>query len=102
MAPNIINLLPQKSDSLLINRKKKLSILTITSILVELSIEAIESFINRDFHKFDAQVGENLCQIRTCKILSLATKTLFYQEMAACLPKLHYIRQRILFRRLLQ
>jgi hypothetical protein len=38
--------------------------------------EAVECFRNGDFHKFDALVGENACQIRAFRITIIATQKL--------------------------
>lgn len=71
-----LDLLPQKKDSMLIDRKSKIQLLRLTEKITTLSIQALETFFNKEFSKFDAQVGENLCQIRAYKILLLGNDLL--------------------------
>ena len=70
-------LLPQDYKSLLKGRKQKLDILKLMIQVNKLSIEAIKAFIDKKFQEFDAQVGENLCQIRAYKILLLSKDAAF-------------------------
>ncbi|MGA2655126.1 MAG: hypothetical protein ABSF18_04005 [Gammaproteobacteria bacterium] len=66
-----LDLLPQKKEGMLVDRKSKIQLLQLTEKITELSIKALEAFFAKRFSNFDAQVGENLCQIRAYKILLL-------------------------------
>ncbi len=72
----ILSLLPYSENSQLISKQQKLSDLHITKSVVDFAIDALETFLEGDLAAFDAQVGENLCQIRAYKILHLAKKWL--------------------------
>lgn len=74
-----LDLLPQKQDSILTDRKNKIQLLLLAKKITALSIEALELFIQKKLSSFDAQVGENLCQIRAYKILLLGKKLLSNQ-----------------------
>jgi hypothetical protein len=74
-----LDLLPQKQDSILTDRKNKIQLLLLAKKITALSIEALELFIKKKLSSFDAQVGENLCQIRAYKILLLGKKFLSNQ-----------------------
>ncbi len=74
MQPDNLMLLPQHRDSLLINKSQKANALTVAGHLTRLAVEAIEAFINCRLSLFDAQVGENLCQIRAYKIQTISLK----------------------------
>jgi hypothetical protein len=67
-----LDLLHQKSESILNDRASKIKLLELNEKIISLSIEALEAFFNKKFYMFDAQVGENLCQIRAYKILLLS------------------------------
>lgn len=71
MQLSILDLLPQKAESILNSRTNKIKLLKLTEKIVILSIQALETFFHEKYDKFDAQVGENLCQIRAYKILLL-------------------------------
>lgn len=71
---SILTLLPYSESSELLNKHQKLDDLYFIKSVVEMSVFALEGFINENLTLFDAQVGENLCQIRACKTLALANK----------------------------
>jgi hypothetical protein len=71
---SILTLLPYSENSELLNRHQKLDDLYLIKSIVEMSVFALEGFINDNLTLFDAQVGENLCQIRACKTIALANK----------------------------
>jgi hypothetical protein len=71
-----LTLLPYSQDTVLHNKKQKMDVLCLLRSLNELSISALEQFLKGKLIKFDAQVGENLCQIRAYKILFLGNKWL--------------------------
>lgn len=73
---NILSLLPYSEESQLINKNQKLADLYFIKSVVDISLMALENFIEGKLVLFDAQVGENLCQIRAFKIIELANKYL--------------------------
>ena len=73
---NILSLLPYSENAQLINKHQKLMDLYFLKSIVDFSVDALELFIKGNLVSFDAQVGENLCQIRAYKILTLAKKWL--------------------------
>ncbi|MDR3502133.1 MAG: hypothetical protein P4L79_06070 [Legionella sp.] len=73
----ILALLPYSTEEAeLLHKKQKLDNLYFLNVIVTLTITALESFLNGQLSAFDAQVGENLCQIRAYKILHLCYKWL--------------------------
>ncbi len=73
---NILSLLPYSDNAQLVNKHQKLADLYFIKSIVDFSINALELFMAGTLASFDAQVGENLCQIRAYKILNLAKKWL--------------------------
>lgn len=73
---SIISLLPYTENSELIHRQQKLEDLHLLKQIISFSLKAVDTFINGDLKNFDAQVGENLCQIRAYKTMLLANKWL--------------------------
>jgi hypothetical protein len=67
-----LDFLPQSKDTLLVDPKSLIRNLELMNRVLEHSIEALNYFLNNEFHKFDAQVGETLCQIRAYKLYLLA------------------------------
>lgn len=74
---NILSLLPYSENAQLVNKQQKLDDLYFIKAVVDFSIIALKQFMAGNLVFFDAQVGENLCQIRACKILYLAKKWLY-------------------------
>ena len=74
---NILSLLPYSENAQLVNKHQKIDDLYFIKAVVDFSIMALKHFLAGDLIFFDAQVGENLCQIRACKILYLAKKWLY-------------------------
>ena len=65
---NILSLLPYTECAQLINKKQKLDDLYFFKSVVDFSLKGLEHFIQGNLSQFDAQVGENLCQIRAYRI----------------------------------
>ena len=61
---SIVSLLPYTEDSQLIDKQQKLADLYLLREIVNIALQALPSFLNADIKAFDAQLGENLCQIR--------------------------------------
>lgn len=85
----ILSLLPYSDEAELINKHQKTETLYLLKSIVEFSILALEEFKIGNLAQFDAQVGENLCQIRACNIVYLGKKWL------ESLTKLEEFRQKI-------
>ncbi|MFJ1267654.1 hypothetical protein ACD661_03665 [Legionella lytica] len=74
---SILALLPYSTEEAeLLHKKQKLDNLYFLNVVVTLAITALESFLKGQLTAFDAQVGENLCQIRAYKIIHLCYKWL--------------------------
>jgi len=73
---NIMSLLPYTEDSELINKAQKLNDLYFIKSVVDVALMALDGFIEENLTLFDAQIGENLCQIRAYKNLHLGLKYL--------------------------
>lgn len=84
---NILSLLPYSEESQLINKHQKLDDLYFIKSVTDISLMALENFIEGNLTLFDAQVGENLCQIRAYKILYLGSKYLISNQSKALLSK---------------
>ncbi|MBA2657122.1 MAG: hypothetical protein H0U70_09090 [Tatlockia sp.] len=72
----ILSLIFYMENAQLISKKQKMDNLYLTLKIVDLSIIALNFFLKENLVAFDAQVGENLCQIRAYRILNLAKKWL--------------------------
>jgi hypothetical protein len=66
---NILSLLPYTECAQLINKKQKLDDLYFFKSVIDFSIKGLEQFIQGHLSQFDAQAGENLCQIRAYRII---------------------------------
>ncbi|CZP46356.1 hypothetical protein [Legionella pneumophila] len=73
MQDNLI-LLPHDPSILIQDLSQKIHYLNIMKNLMEHSLIAINRFQNQNLKRFDAQVGDTLCQIRAYKIHCLATQ----------------------------
>lgn len=87
---DLFALLPLYEHSQLISKDQKSKFLNLLYSITSLSLEGLRAFKNNDFNKFDAQIGENLCQIRAYHTAFLARKYLdtennckFQNEIAA-------------------
>lgn len=70
---NSIELLPYSNQILMNSIQLKIRILLLIRFILLEVLEAIDDFYFRNkFLKFDAHVGENLCQIRACQIFELS------------------------------
>lgn len=76
----IIELLPYSNDTVFANRQQKLDALELIHSVIEFAIAGLEHFIKLELSLFDAQVGDNLCQIRAYNLLILAEKWLKNQD----------------------
>jgi len=72
---SIIYLLPYSPDTILNNRQQKLQAFHFIQSIFNFSIIALETFIQGNISAFDAQVGENMCEIRAHKNFTLVSKT---------------------------
>ena len=73
MSLNNLLLFPYSSKTILVDQKMKMKVLHFTDFFLEEIIAAIELFfLKKEFQKFDAHVGDTLCQIRAYKILLMA------------------------------
>lgn len=72
--PSILYLLPYSEHTVLSDKSQKLSDLYFIKSVFGYSMIALERFMLGDLSLFDAQVGENLCQVRAYKILQLSKK----------------------------
>ncbi|CEG57506.1 hypothetical protein [Legionella fallonii] len=91
---NILSLLPYSVCAQLISKNQKLADLYFMKSIIDFSINALELFLAGKLMLFDAQVGENLCQIRAYKILNLAQKWL-----CSPIPKNQFSQEIELFRK---
>lgn len=84
----MFELVPLKPNSLLICRKAKLGVLRLLLNIVNEAIEACETFLQKEYTAFDAQVGETSCQIRAYKICLLAYDQQFIFEIQNLVPQI--------------
>lgn len=73
---NILFLLPYSEKAELVNKHQKVDDLHFIRSIIDFSISSLELFLTGQLTAFDAQVGENLCQIRAYFILLLSKKWL--------------------------
>lgn len=64
MKNNILDLLHREPISLLQNPQDTLNLLISMQSILSLTLSAVQNFINCDYKKYDALIGDNLCQIR--------------------------------------
>lgn len=69
-------LLPHSPNTILNNRQQKLQLLHLVKSIFNFSIIALDAFKQGQIFSFDAQVGENMCEIRAHKNFTLANKIL--------------------------
>ena len=74
MLLKFLDLLPQKNNFSLKDRRSKLQVIKLLLVIYKHAIAAIESFIDKKLYLFDAHVGETLCQIRAYKNLLLSSE----------------------------
>lgn len=85
---SIIYLLPYSLDTIINSRQQKLDDLYLLKSIIALSNTALKEFLGNNIRAFDAQVGENLCQIRAYMSLQLAEKWLMNQDRSAKLSNI--------------
>lgn len=71
--PNLFGLLDYSEKHVLIDIKSKLKIINIAIFQLQEIHDSLLAFSKHQYYKFDAQVGENLCQIRALQVLDMAT-----------------------------
>lgn len=86
-AYTIFALLPYSEEAELLNKHQKINDLYLIKSVADFCIFSLEHFITGNLQDFDAQVGENLCQIRAYKILYLANKWLISADTLALFKK---------------
>lgn len=78
-----MNICPHESDIFLKDITQKIVHISLVRLLLGYFDEAIVFFQKRMLSHFDAQVGENLCQIRAYKIYQLSKSEIFYDKLIA-------------------
>lgn len=68
---DFLELLPYSPSTVLNSLSERIRLLKILIFIHHSAIETTKSFINKDYAAFDAQVSENLCQIRAYYLLLL-------------------------------
>ena len=63
------NLLPYAQNMLLTSLGEKIRVLRLLEFFCHSALDALHAFFAKAYNKFDAQVSENLCQIRACQLL---------------------------------
>lgn len=71
MEYNLIDLTPYTPEMLLKNISERIRVLELLNFVFNSSQKALESFIDCNYTNFDAQVSENLCQIRAYQIMNI-------------------------------
>ena len=94
----LLDLLPQHPDAKIDNFASFDLLRRVASFFVEIADQALESFIKGSYEKFDAQVGETLCQSRAYKIYLLSSKeniTEFLSELNSKRKLIQYLKKKI-------
>lgn len=86
-------LLPFAPDTLLNSLHKKIRTLQFMSFLYGMAQEAIHAFLKQQYDQFDAQVSENLCQIRACQLINFIKQNRA-QELTCCLAHMNEMSER--------
>ncbi len=73
---NTLSLLPFLESSRVVNKAQKDKLLHLLNSIIAIAIVGLEAFMGENLMEFDAQVGENLCQVRAYKIITLSKKWL--------------------------
>ena len=73
----LLSLLPYAPNAELLSKHQKIDDLYFIKSVIDFSLTALEAFLLGHLAHFDAQVGENLCQIRAYKVIQLAKKMAF-------------------------
>ena len=91
----ICDLLPINNSAAI--TKKKLLIQTLNTLLLIYTSaqEAINQYLDNNYHDFDAQVSENLCQIRACMLASLNQNPISQEETLKTKTQISQIISRI-------
>lgn len=69
-----LSLMPLSSESPLLCKTQKSQFLTLLNTIIERVLMGLNEFKKGNFTQFDAQIGENLCQVRAYHITFLAQK----------------------------
>lgn len=70
MRYNLIDFIPYPADAQL-DQKEKTRVLQLILFIGQSAQAAIQVLLNQEYHKFDAKVSENLCQIRAYKLAKI-------------------------------
>lgn len=76
-----MNLCPHESNILIKDITQKIDHISLVRVLLGYFNEAIMFFQKRMLSRFDAQVGENLCQIRAYKVYQLSQSKTFHDKL---------------------
>jgi hypothetical protein len=68
MQYNLIHLMPYDEDVILNSLSSRIRVLELLNFLGKQTKQAIHSFLSSAYHDFDAQVSENLCQVRAYQL----------------------------------
>ena len=77
----LVSLLPYSTNILIKDVVQKYNLFKLAGLTIEMLFEAISAFEEMKFEKFDAQVGETLCQIRAYKINRLSENPGFARRL---------------------
>lgn len=90
MIYRLSNLLPSDEDTLLLSLKERIRVLDALIFLVSSMQHAIENYLTENYSFFDAQVSENLCQIRAHQLSQITNNK---KQAKALLTIQHDIKQ---------
>lgn len=74
MKYKLSDLLPYKSDFLLCSMQEKIRVLYLLLFMYQSTQHAIQAYCLNKYEDFDAQVSENLCQLRAYQLVELISK----------------------------
>lgn len=88
MTYNLSDLLPYSDTTNLTSINERLRILQILAFYLQSIQSAIQKFLSHDYDYFDAQVSENLCQIRAYQLVQISLKERSIQNNLLSLQQL--------------
>ena len=71
MTYSIRDLLPYTEDTLINSLKERIRTMQLLEFLYTSAQDAVHAFLAKKYNEFDAQVSENLCQIRAYQLMYL-------------------------------
>ncbi len=92
----ISNLLPYPDDMILASLKERIRVLHLVRFFYQSIQKAIRAFLLKEYSQFDAQVSENLCQVRALQLIEIIhnqalcnekTFSFFYQKIKLLFKK---------------